>query len=65
MSGRGPMFESLSEFVDRRLLELVKLPKFAKMNALEVVDIIEAEFYDCANDPIPPEPDDRAGATLQ
>lgn len=61
------MPESLSEFFDRRLREMVKIPEFAKMNALDVADLIENEFYDCADDPVPPSAarDDRGGSLLQ
>lgn len=61
MSGRRAVPETFGEFFDRRLLELVKLPKFAKMNALDVAAMVENEFYDCADDPAPP----RAARTVQ
>jgi hypothetical protein len=53
MSGRRAVPETFGEFFDRRLGELVKIPEFAKMSALDVADIIEREFYDCADDPGP------------
>lgn len=64
---RGPMFESLSEFFERRIRELVKIPKFGRMNALDLADIVENEFYECANDAIPPSDElgDRASSILQ
>ena len=54
MSGRRAVPETFGEFFDRRLGELVKIPEFAKMNALEVATMVENEFYDCANDPVLP-----------
>lgn len=62
MSGRRAVPETFGEFFDRRLGELVKIPEFAKMNALDVVAMVENEFYDCASDdPVPP----SAAPTLQ
>ncbi len=54
MSGRGHLYESLYEFSERRFRELARIPEFGKMDAHDLFDLIEVEFYECANDPIPP-----------
>ncbi|OFW00150.1 MAG: hypothetical protein A3G20_05060 [Acidobacteria bacterium RIFCSPLOWO2_12_FULL_59_11] len=57
MSGRRAVPETLRQFFNRRYRELAKLPEYAKIDAMELANIVEDEFYDCAFDPVPPIPE--------
>lgn len=64
------MPESFAEFFKRRVRELQQSPEWGqlgKMGLTEFMRMMKNDYFDCANDPIPPiaEPDDRAGSMLQ
>lgn len=50
------MPESLNEFRRRRFRELNQsgeIDRFGDMPVTDFLDMLEREFYDCANDPVP------------
>ena len=64
------MPESLKEFRLRRLHELVQsgeLDQLGDMPVTYFLDMLENEYYDCADDPVPlgAARDDRGGSLLQ
>lgn len=64
------MPESFREFWNRRVRELGQSPEWAQLGKMSVTDfgkMIENEYYDCAEDPVPPdvEQDDERGSLLQ
>ena len=64
------MPESLKEFRRRRFHELEQSGEFDQLGDMPVtdfLDMLEREFYDCADDPAPPSAalDDRGSSLLQ
>ena len=54
------MPESLNEFFRRRFRELQQSPEWTRlgnMGLTEFMKMLENEYYDCADDPVPPHPD--------
>lgn len=64
------MPESLNEFCRRRFRELEQSGEFDQLGDMPVTDFLDMlknEFYDCADDPVPPiaARDDRGDSLLQ